>query len=80
MDPITTAAIIGLLVVYISIICILLHKLISKRGTINLFVLIGFYIYVLIMTVALPIAYLYDKIYHSHIYPFIDWLIYVYGR
>ena len=80
MDPITTAVIIGLLIVYIIIVYIVIHKLLSKRGMTNIPILVLLYIYGLVIAVALPISLLYDRIYHSHIYPFIDWLIYTYGR
>lgn len=80
MDLITVSVILSLLVVYISIACIILYKLLSKRSMTSLPLLILLYVYGLIIGVALPISYLYDKLYHSHIYPFVDWLIYVYGR
>ena len=79
MDPITTAVIISLLIVYIIVVYIVIRKLLS-RASIHWIVLILLHIYALLIAVVLPISLLYENIYHSHIYPFIDWLIYTYGR
>jgi len=80
MDPITTAVIIGLLVIYTGVVCILIYKLLSKCSITNSLVLVLLYMYALVLAVALPVSMLYDKVYPNYIYPFMDWLIYVYGR
>ena len=80
MDPITTGVIIGLLVVYAGVICIVLYKLLSKLDISNILILVLLYIYGLVIAVGLPVVILHEKVYYNHIYPFMDWLIYVYGR
>ena len=80
MDPITIAATIGLLIIYIIIVYTVLRRLLSKLY-IHWIISILLYIWTLLLVLVLPINILYEyDIYHNYIYPFMDWLIYTYGR